>query len=208
MIVFQRPENHSFTPVKIAFLTGLSYPNDCALSSVQTQFLKHLQCCESWKVYQNFPYILQAKPATPQLMFMPDILTTSISNIKQYYLASSHRYKTAAKQHLTQLAMSCEHLFLIVGSCGLEILNHALTVEVKQKLRYVFAFGPVAKALPSSEHMLIQGRQDYISKAFFKNVDCLIPDMGHLGYLENDLVFQRINTGLQHELSKLKVVHD
>jgi len=204
VIVFQAPAKHHYSQVKIAFLTGLSYPNSCELSTVQKVFLSRINCCETWKVYQNFPYIDQEKPLVQASKFAPEILTTSVANIKQYFAASSLNYKTAARKHLIQLAASTEHLFLIVGSCGLEILNHALTSEVSKKLRYVFAFGAVARSLPSYNYTLIQGSQDYISKAFFRKAHRVVPSLGHLGYLENAVVFEHINSALEQELSHLK----
>lgn len=213
MIIFQDPQPHLFSPVKIAFLTGLSNPNSNALSTTQKTFLSRLDYCEAAKVYQNFPYINTSASIEKATTFVPEIITTSFANIKQYFQASSQAFSTAARSHLTQLAASTKYLILLVGSCGLEILNHALTADIRKKLLHVFAYGPVARHLPDVSHTLIQGSRDYISQTFFrpKNIPNLkiipslkvIPNLGHLAYLENDLVFDAINQELKSKLSTI-----
>ncbi len=207
MIVFEEARAHPFTPVKIAFLTGLSNPNCCQLSPIQKTFLRRLECPEAWKIYLNFPYLDKPnntqQSSNPNLGVETNIITNSLFNIKQYFQASSQIYKTAATQHLSQLAASTNHLILLVGSCGLEILNHALTPNINKKLLHLFVYGPVAKSLPDVNHTLIQGSNDFISKAFFQNVDLTIPNLGHLGYLEKQPVFELVNQTLKPKLAEL-----
>jgi hypothetical protein len=160
--------------------------------------MNRLQVPESWKLYLNFPYI--SSQAGLQLP-TPSLWQASVSNARQYLLASSRRYQRAATEHLSRLASSADRLILLVGSCGLEIFNQALQPQVAHKVAHIFVFGPVARRLPDVPHTLIQGSRDYLSQCFFRKVEVRIPQQGHMDYLRHEQVFQTINEALCYSIS-------
>jgi hypothetical protein len=179
------PAHHLKTTYKIAFLTGLSNPRSCALSNVQKQFMKKLELSETYKLYLNFPYIPSEGEEHEPLW------RASLHNTQQFLKVSS--YRMLAGEHLKRLAKTTDHLLVITGSCGLEILNVALTDEVKKKLLHVYALGPVAWQKPVYPCTLIQGSSDFISKLFFRLADIQPNDVNHMDYLGSQKVFEFVN---------------
>lgn len=183
------PAHHSKTLYKIAFLTGLSDPRSCALSKLQKHFLASLELPESYKLYLNFPYLPSVGIENEPLW------KASLHNTHQFLSIRFHR--ATACRHLENLANSTSNLILITGSCGLEILNIALTSTFAKKLEHVYALGPVAWQRPAYPCTLIQGSSDYFSKLFFRNADMYIDDIHHMNYLESASVFKFINQHLK-----------
>jgi hypothetical protein len=187
------PAHYPATQYKIAFLTGLSNPNSCALSKVQKQFLARLELPEIYKLYLNFPYVLSKGEENEPLW------KASLHNTQQFL--NAHSYKNFIRAHLVHLANTTEHLILIAGSCGLEILNVGLNDEATKKILHVYALGPVAWQKPGYPCILIQGSSDYISKLFFRKVAFQPPDVNHMNYLESKSVFDHINRHSQQLLN-------
>jgi hypothetical protein len=197
LIVSQPPMRHPFTPVKVALLSGLSDPETCALSRVQTDFLAALQVPESWKVYRNFPYA----PCPAGARREPPLWLASLRNLRQFLQAGRRPYRDAARRHWEALAESAGELVIVTLSCGLEILNHCLPPRGRNGL-HVFALGPVAREPPRAACTLLQGARDYLSKLFFRTADVVLPGVGHMDYLGNPEVFQRINEYLCSSISR------
>lgn len=195
MLIFKEPTTHTFSDLKLAFLTGLSEPKSCNLSAIQSNFLTRLSTPKASKVYLNFPY-LSSSLTSREAFKEPPLWRASLENSKQFFVASQSNYKTAATRHLEALAASCNKLILLLGSCGLEILNHALSPSVQAKLEHVFVFGPVARRKPVVPYTFIQGSHDLISRFFFKDAHVLVSGVGHMNYLENELVFEAVNEKL------------
>lgn len=181
-----RPAHHPATKYKIAFLTGLSNPQSCALSKVQKLFLKKLELPEIYKLYLNFPYIpSEGRENTP-------LWKASFHNMQQFLTV--HSYRALVQEHLNELVNSTEHLVFITGSCGLEILNIGLSEKASRKILHVYALGPVAWQKPRCPCALIQGSSDFISKFFFRKINLQPNDVNHMNYLESKEVFEFINT--------------
>ncbi|MBI4785378.1 MAG: hypothetical protein HY785_29350 [Oscillatoriophycideae cyanobacterium NC_groundwater_1537_Pr4_S-0.65um_50_18] len=196
MIIDHPPASLPYTPVKVAFLTGLSNPECCSLSRTYQQFMSELRCPESWKIYLNFPYIPSAEDEEKV-----SLLNASMSNVRQFLGANSPLYRASAQRHLTSVFASADVLFLVVGSCGLEILNQAWTEAIAPDRVSVVALGPVARQPPAASCLLIQGTHDYISRLFFRTVDVRLPDMGHMDYVTDRRVFDLVSRSLWHRLS-------
>jgi hypothetical protein len=179
------PAHHSKTNYKIAFLTGLSNPESCALSKIQKQFMTKLESPETYKIYLNFPYIPSIGEENEPLW------RASLHNTQQFFSIPTHQ--RLARRHLEELAKAANHLIFITGSCGLEILNVSLSEEVANKTLHVYALGPVAWQKSTYSCTLIQGSSDYISKLFFRKVDFQPNDVNHMNYLESIEVFEFIN---------------
>jgi hypothetical protein len=192
MIICQPPVQHPYSPVKVAFLTGLSNPKSCALSALQKQFMARLELPQTYKVHSNFPYHpCQGEENEP-------LWKASIANTRQFLQLRRAYYRQHLRGHLDSFAASCDKLILLTGSSGLSLLNVALTDTANKKMAHVFAFGPVAWQLPKVSCTLIQGSQDYLSRWFFKNVDYRIDGLNHLDYLCHPEVFSVINQSIKH----------
>jgi hypothetical protein len=188
----------SHTPLKVAFFTGLSNPASCCLSWPYQQFMAQLDCPEVWKLYLNFPYIPSAEDEEKV-----GILQASWANSWQFLRARSPRYRQAVQRHFSNLLASTDQLFLLVGSCGLEILNQAWPETIVQDRVSVVAFGPVAYRCPWTTCTLIQGDQDAISRFFFREVEVLLPEVGHMDYVDNSQFFEWVNQALARTISTL-----
>ena len=190
MVLFHPPVDHPYSKIKLALITGLSNPRSCSLSKVQHDFLSRLEF--PYTLPYNFPYF----PSTGEEN--EPLGKASVQNAKQFLMYQSPHCQNHLRLHLDALIASCEHIIFLAGSCGLEILNLALTQQSKTKVSHVFAYGPVAKKYPDYSCTLIQGSSDYLSRCFFKQVDQSIPNLGHMDYLQHPKVFDIIQQGLQH----------
>lgn len=191
MMMYHPPVSFPHTPMKVAFLTGLSNPKSCSLHWVYQQFLANLDCPEAWKIYLNFPYIPNGEDEEKASLWQ-----ASVANARQFICAPCPRYRTAAQGHLANVVTSADALFLVVGSCGLEILNQAWTEAIARHKLTIVALGPVARSRPHAACTLIQGTHDPISRLFFKDVDVVIQNVGHMDYVHSPRVFDLVNQSL------------
>jgi hypothetical protein len=181
MIYSQPPAEHRTTPVKIALLTGLSNPWSCALSDVQRDFMASLHFPEAWKVYRNFPWIAAENPAT-----VTPLWRASVHNGWQFVAASTPLYRWIAKAHWNALLRSADHVVIIAGSCGLQIVNCMLADRSSHATRIgVLAFAPVAWRRPPARCRLVQNERDFVSRCFFRRPEVRLGQSGHMNYLED-----------------------
>ncbi|MCA9129414.1 MAG: hypothetical protein KDB22_20150 [Planctomycetales bacterium] len=191
------PAQYAYTPLKVAFMSGLSEPRSCALTSRQQAFLRSLAAPESCKVYCNFPFVpTRAIPLPP-----PPLWKASLRNTAQFLRARRPGYARRARKHLEALSDSADRLVLITLSCGLEIANRCLADLAPGKQIFVFALGPVAWTRPIYSHVFIQGSRDYVSKLFTRTVDVRLNGVGHLSYLDDPQVSELINDKLCNSIS-------
>jgi hypothetical protein len=198
MIIYQAPVSLPYTPLKVAFVTGLSDPNSCSLSLLYRQFMAELDCLEAWKMYVNFPYI----PGGNRLENTP-IIKASLANSSQFLWARSPKYRAAIRPHLASIVASSDRVFFIAGSCGLEILNQAWTTAIAHDQIHIVALGPVARTCSPIPCTMVQGSHDYISRYFFRQVDVLIPGIDHMGYMQDSDIFYLVNRHLRQIVSSL-----
>jgi hypothetical protein len=191
MIVGCPPISLVYTSVKIAFITGLSNPKSCSLSKIQRQFMSRLEVPEKYKLYYNFPY------APSEGEEKEPLWKASFENVNQYLRCRQPYYQQQLHLHLESLAASCDQIIFLSGSCGLEMLNVALSASSQKKLAHVFAYAPVARKHPEYPCTLIQGSRDYLSQVFFKPLDKTIQGLGHMDYLQHPEVFEIVQQGLR-----------
>ncbi|MEY3299261.1 MAG: hypothetical protein RLZZ597_2521 [Cyanobacteriota bacterium] len=197
MIIYHPSASLPYTPIKVAFITGLSNPSSCSLSREYKQFLSQLDCPEAWKIYLNFPYIPSQEEVEEEVEKV-FILNASLANFQQFIGARSHHYRQAVQRHLINVLTSTDRLFLVVGSCGLEILNQAWTDVIPADRIKIVALGPVARHRPQASGLLVQGTRDSISRLFFQDVDVRLPDVGHMDYVRDHRVFELVSQSLTH----------
>lgn len=189
MIVYQPPEHHKHSPIKVALLSGLSTPTTCALSDSQVQFLQRLNAPEDCKLYWNFPYV----PCPDAPHGDPPLWLASLQNLRQFLSASGRRYRESAQRHWNGLLASTDKLVIVTLSCGLEILNQCLGGPASKVQLHIVALGPVAWRKPAASCTLIQGSNDHISKLFFRDCDLKLARVGHMDYLADERVTQVVN---------------
>ena len=193
MLYSRPPAPFPRTPVKVALLTGLSDPSSCALSESQTALLTSLKLAEDWVVGRNFPWIADSPGVSPIPLWR-----ASLSNARQFFRSRGRIYQETALPHLTNLADSCERgLILITGSCGAEILNRLFRPFLAGKLLHVIACGPVMSSPPQFPCTSIQGSADWISRAFVRRADVIIPGAGHMDYWNHPCVLASIGRLLE-----------
>ena len=183
-------------PFQILFLTGRSDPESAALSPVQTAFLDALPAPDGWKVRVNFPY----PAATPPYRETP-LLRASWQNFRQF--AGSRRMAFAARHREPVLDRieAAERTFVLAGSSGLELLANLRLPAAALARLHVFAYGPVARRLPVCDCRLVQGRRDWISRAWFRAVQARV-ECGHLDYLADPAVLRLCCAYLEETMEK------
>ena len=119
------------------------------------------------------------------------------------------------------LLQSTDQLFVIAGSCGLQLLLDGLewlegSDEMSCKRIEVIALGPVAshdlviknknRAETDACRLrltTVQGTADWISRPFCRHPDIRISHLGHLGYWQSDKVREIVHSWLHNRLSVL-----
>lgn len=192
-MIFSPPVIHPRTDVKVVLWSGLSDPTDCALSRTQQRFLDQLAVPDECKIYANFPYV---KPVLSEQAAIP-IFLASWRNLSQFLNARHSPYRDHAVMHWEALVRSCRGLLVITISCGLEILNAVLSSGVRPEVLEVLALGPVARRRPDASHLLVRGSRDYVLNPFFRDVDVIVPEIGHMDYLEHPPILELANGRLQ-----------
>ncbi len=167
------------TCLQIAFITGRSRPGHCALSPVQRMFLERLAAQDRRLLTVNFPWAAEIAPFAAT-----GILWASLNNARDYLGSRraqfTHRYQESAMN----IVQAADHTLFLAGSCGLELFNNLQLPAAILSRVSLLAYGPVARQRPHCRHLLVQGRQDLISRYWFREPDIQICS-GHMSYLEH-----------------------
>ncbi len=193
MITFQPPVDHPWTPYKVVLLSGLSDPKSCTLSGIQQQFLEHLAAPPGYAINANFPYLPPDRPVQADV----PILLASWRNLTQYRHARRAPYRDHARRHWHALTRSCNGVFVVTLSSGLEILNVCLDSDPQPIEIEVLALGPVARRRPPVPHLLVRGSRDLVMNPWFREVDHIMPRVGHLAYLRHLSIIKLAKTRLE-----------
>jgi hypothetical protein len=146
---------------------------------VQTRFLEVIGVPPPARVLRNFPYRTGSPPYA-----RTSLLRASLRNARQFIASRRRSFRDEYRPDVLALLARAERTTFLAGSCGLEILvNLELPSPVLDRVD-VFAFGPVARCRPATTVMLVQGRQDWLSRWYFTDVDHRVA-AGHLAYLED-----------------------
>jgi hypothetical protein len=164
--------------LQVFFLTGQSDPPRCALSPVQQAFIDALPLPAPAKLRLNFPYDTDTAPWRPN-----SLAVASLNNAVLYVRSRQAGFAQYAPSVLQQLARA-DRTMILAGSSGIELLNNLRLPAEALRTVHVFAYGPVARTLPPCACTLVQGRRDWISRAWFRSVDHRV-DCSHRDYLES-----------------------
>ncbi|WP_415916103.1 hypothetical protein SE336_12555 [Xanthomonas arboricola] len=170
--------------LQIAFLTGQSDPESCALSMQQRHFLQQLQGPGRRLIDCNYPY----RSASPPHRHMP-LWRASVSNAHQYLAARAARVADADRMRVVALLEQAPTTVLLAGSCGLQLLTALRLPQALRTRLAAFAYGPVCNAPGTFGQLrVVQGSGDWISRALFAGAPDLTPACGHLHYLRDATV--------------------
>lgn len=170
--------------VQIAFFTGRSNPDSCALSPIQRAFLERLAGPDRLLVPYNFPYVPTDRPHQAT-----GLLRASLNNYREFRDSRGLLYRQRYRPVVKALLERAPCTVFLAGSCGLELLSN-LQLDLDALGRaFVFAFGPVARALPDCHRVVVQGHKDWLSKWFVASPNFDI-DCGHLDYLRHEQVYR------------------
>jgi hypothetical protein len=184
--------------LQVFFLTGQSDPPRCALSPLQQAFIDALPLPEAAKLRLNFPYAADTAPWRASSLAL-----ASLNNVVLYLRSRRPGFARYGPSLLQQLERA-EQTLILAGSSGLELLaNLRLPREALRRV-HVFAYGPVARGLPPCACTLVQGRGDWISRAWFHTVDHRV-ECSHMDYLESPEVLA-LCAGKVRELAGSSVV--
>jgi hypothetical protein len=175
---------------RIAFLTGRSDPNRCALSPMQRALFDTLAADATGIRLDplNFPWNLceHAWRETP-------LLRASVANGRQYLAARRGDFADLPHDivaHARDCLRTPSRTLLLVGSCGLSLLDALVAPfdDFERARVRIVAYGGVAPRWPNGiEGVQVRGRRDRIAGWFGPNQGpaTRIVDCGHLDYLEH-----------------------
>ncbi len=186
---------------RIAFLTGRSDPDRCALSPLQRATLDALRAELQGLSLDplNFPWSQASAPWRP----VP-LLRASMNNARQYIAARSGRIAgipPESLEHARNSLLSSPRTLLLVGSCGLTLLGPLIApFDAAQRARLrIVAFGGVAPHWPHDvDGVQIRGDRDRIA-AWFGPADgppVRVVAHGHMDYLEGEAIVAAARTFL------------
>jgi hypothetical protein len=172
-------------PSRLILLTGQSSFRSSRLLPAQVEFLNCVAPPHVEPLPKGFPYHASFECAAPP----PGLLAASVRNALQvcWSLFSPAYRRSVAGLLQTVFRHTSESLYIVTGSCGLQILASAwpmLTVPDSLQLRVV-ALGPVllrAGALPVDWIFALQGRRDLWSRLLYRGRLEARCDSGHLDY--------------------------
>ncbi len=162
--------------LQIAFITGRSRRGNWSLSPSQQAFLQRV-AGHHQAVAMNFPWAVQ-----PVSWQAAGLVRASLNNARDYLGARRASFVLRYRQQAVEMLTAAEHTLLLSGSCGLELFNQLSLPPALLARTSVFAFGPVARRRPDCHHLLVQGKQDWISRCWFRQVDERLA-CGHMNYL-------------------------
>jgi len=162
-----------------AFLTGHSVRGCTGLSVEQRDFQRCTDVPEQHWIKSNFPY--HETFAFPESV---GLSRASLNNVWHFVQANLPSYQTRHREVIADKFSRYDAVILLVGSCGMELLQRLnLPSEIRQRV-HVFACGPVSIFEPSvASLVVVQGRHDMISRCFYPKAHHRI-DCSHMGYLE------------------------
>jgi hypothetical protein len=199
----QPVRSYEQSKLRIAIVTGLSNPNNCELHEHQFEFLSAIiPRNNSFSgidfdrdvVHRNFPFVessLKSGSISPSPR--PNLIRASFANSLQFLKCRSTNYRALSTPHWKQLFESTTHLIIITGSCGLQLLDDAVSQLGTPRKLDILALGPVVyrpRAFRSSMRSeitveAVQGTHDWISRLAYRGNSTLVRGLGHLGYWMN-----------------------
>ncbi|ASG25051.1 hypothetical protein [Nitrospirillum viridazoti] len=171
---------------RLCLLTGQSCFRSSLLPADKHDFLAAVASAGVEVVQAGFPWHRQfTVPAPP-----PPLVVASLRNAQQWLWARSDAAYQAALAAVIGMLLDRTHerLFLVTGSCGIDLLATVLPRLPLGPEIHVAALGPAGRSPPVdrlSGLLVLQGRRDGWSRHLWRGVVHANPDCGHLDYYRN-----------------------
>lgn len=208
MIIEREPVDFPKRDMRVVFMSGLSDPRECLLSRAQVDMMRSICVSDECKLFRNFPYVNSDREEQSGVIYQRKVplVRASISNAHQFLNCRSRRYLDVAVTHWASVLKSADSIIVITLSCGLEIFNRLMAhiggfERCRSTKIELIALGPVAWQTPQYRCTMIQGEQDYLSRSFFR-VNQRVPKLGHMDYVRDARVIDRINEVICGSISK------
>ncbi len=197
-ILRQAARQYPRTRFKIVIVTGLSDPNSCHLTKTQLSLITLPGLPPDSVVTENFPFVQHHIDT----MTGRSLVQASLANGLQFCRTWTAAYRNLAAVHWASLLHSVDHLFVVAGSCGIQLVTSCPTLQRAPDKVHLFALGPVGTRRPLFPTVLLQGRRDWLSKIFFPRPDLIVDRVGHLDYWENSQVREFVDQWLRDRISE------
>ncbi|MGO4712090.1 hypothetical protein [Bradyrhizobium sp. 2TAF24] len=174
---------------RLCLLTGQSDFTTSALPADKRAFLDAVAPADVVMTPVGFPW--HADFAAPAAGAVP-IALASLRNARQWLWARGHPVYRAglAASVGTLLARTGRRLFLVTGSCGIDLLADALAhLPAQGPEIWAAVVGPAGRLPPAGRlagMLVVQGRGDIWSRALWRGAVDVRPRCGHLDYYTDD----------------------
>lgn len=194
-ILRQPVRQYPQTKFKIVVVSGLSNPLSCELTPAQASLIALPELPSESVVTRNFPFCDQIDADDSILSsyarkkpHQASLIRASYSNGLQFIRTWSAEYHRNAIPHWNALLHSVDHLLVISGSCGIQLLTSCKQLQGTFNKVHLLALGPVGLLRPTFPTVLLQGNRDWLSRAFFRSPDTIVHGVGHMDYWEHPQV--------------------
>ncbi len=181
-----------WTPVKVAWLSGVSRPGTSALSPEQLAFVEGLRVPAEWKLWSNFPY------GEPGPTFRPvPLIVASAVNALRFLGSSLPLRRPSSRRHWAAVKGSCDRLLLITSSCGSQI-GAALegSSEGGAKVE-ALGLGAVDWGAGGLDLERVVGREDRLARLFTgRRRRSELVGVGHMDYAGSSAALEEANRWL------------
>jgi hypothetical protein len=197
-ILQQAARQYPRTRFKIVIVTGLSDPNSCRLTEAQLSLINLPALPPDSVVTENFPFVQQPEGS----MSSRSLAQASLANGLQFFRTWTAGYRNLAAVHWASLLQSVDHLLVVAGSCGIQLVTSCPAIQQAADKVRLLALGPVGTRQPRLSTVLVQGQRDWLSRSFFPRPDLIVARVGHLDYWENSLVRELVDQWLRDRISE------
>jgi|GEM_PF-1803702 len=173
---------------RICLLTGQSSFTSSALPADKLTFLSAVTSAEAVLTPTGFPW---HDSLSKQQSRAPGLFGASLRNVQQViWVRYNKDFRNALSAIVgTLLERTEERLLLVTGSCGVDLLSHALSLlPTGGPQIWALILGPTGR-LPAdgriTRSLVIQGHRDIWSRLLWRGPVHVRPDCGHLDYYRN-----------------------
>lgn len=191
-----------WTPVKIAWISGVSRVGSRGLSTAQLAFMDSIPGPAQWKLRSNFPY--SSEPAAAPLEPVP-LLWASTVNAARFLAASQPMRRRARLEAWSALKASCDVLLLVSLSCGSQIAWAMERRRPSGARVKMLSLGPVDFGCGPMNRRVFVGDRDRISRSPNLRTAERLPGVGHLDYASSKAAHLAVSRWLEHELEVVQV---
>ncbi len=192
-----------WTPVKVAWISGVSDVGRHALSDRQRAFVDALPAPRRWKLHTNFPY---APGGSDTALFRArHLLWASTINAARFVAACQPLHRRARLDAWAELKASCDTLLLISLSCGSQIAWSMERCRPDGAEVSMLSLGPVDFGCGYIPRRVVVGAEDRVSPCPGRGDAIRLPGVGHLDYAASGLALDEASQWVEDQLERVQV---